>query len=199
MEPMEQIKLLEGKLAELKVEYDKYFAGVEKIEPVKLKEEVKRIVRRLSTLYINNTAIRFRKDNVIAHFNSYNQYWNRILRQIEDGTYVRDVFKADYRDRVKMGAGLNGPSTTQREKAPARETAQPAGAEPREFEGLFQNLITTKKKLGESTENIKYDVLSSNLKKQSDAIKRKFKVSQVDFAVEEKDGKAIIKALPKKD
>lgn len=201
MEPMEQINLLEKKLAELKVEYDKYFAGVEKIEPVSLKEEVKRLVRRLSTLYVNNTAIRFRKDNVIAHFNSYNQYWNRILRQIEDGTYVRDVFKADYRDRVKMGAGRNGPADIQRDKSPAREASQPAGGggEPREFEDLFQNLVSTKKRLGESTDNIQYEVLSSNLKKQSDAIKRKFKVSHVDFAVEEKEGKAIIKALPKKD
>lgn len=196
---MEQIQLLEGKLAVLKVEYDKYFSGVEKIEPVKLKEEIKRIVRRLSTLYINNTAIRFRKDNAIAQFNSYNQYWNRILRQIEDGTYVRDVFKADYRDRAKMGADRNDPAAAQKNKASVTETAQPAGSEPRDFEDIFQNLITTKKKLGESTANIKFDVLSSNLKKQSDAIKRKFKVSHVDFIVEEKDGKATIKALPKKE
>ncbi len=198
MEPMEQIKLLEAKLSDLKAEYDKYFSGVERIEPTKLKGEVQRIVRRLSTLYVNNTAIRFRKDNVIAQYNSYNQYWNRILRQIEEGTYVRDVFKADYRDRIKSTNSHTGRPPSQGGGMPAGKAAQPSGSGSREFEGVFENLLKTKERLGESTADIDYDVLSSNLKKQSDAIKKRYKVSRVDFAVEEKDGKAIIKALPKK-
>ena len=198
MEPMEQIKLLEAKLADLKVEYDKYFSGIEKIEPIKLKGEVQRIVRRLSTLYVNNTAIRFRKDNVIAQYNSYNQYWNRILRQIEEGTYVRDVFKADYRDRIRSMNSQTAGTPSQGGGMPRGRAAQPSESGSKEFEGVFNTLIKTKERLGESTANIDYNVLSSNLKKQSDAIKRKYKVSRVDFAVEEKDGKAIIKALPKK-
>jgi hypothetical protein len=201
MEPMEQIRLLEGKLADLKAEYDKYFSGVERIEPTRLKGEVQRIVRRLSTLYVNNTAIRFRKDNVIAQYNSYNQYWNRILRQIEEGTYVRDIFKADYRDRIKSmnsQASRPTPESGGAPGAPGEKAARPPGSGKREFDGVFTNLLKTKEKLGESTANINYDVLSSNLKKQSDAIKKKYGVSRVDFAVEEKDGKAIIKALPKK-
>lgn len=199
MDPMEQIRLLEGKLTDLKVEYDKYFAGVEKIEPTRLKAEVQKIVRRLSTLYVNNTAIRFKKDNIIAQYNSYNQYWNRILRQIEEGTYVRDVFKADYRDKVKSMNSQAGRSPSEGGGTPGgRASRPPGGSEPREFEGVFTSLLKTKEKLGESTANIDYKVLSSNLKKQSDAIKKKYNVSRVDFAVEEKDGKAIIKALPKK-
>ncbi|MBN1573552.1 MAG: hypothetical protein JW984_10190 [Deltaproteobacteria bacterium] len=195
---MEQIRLLEAKLADLKVEYDKYFSGVEKIEPTKLKGEVQKIVRRLSTLYINNTAIRFRKDNIIAQYNSYNQYWNRILRQIEEGTYVRDIFKADYRDRLKSINSQTGRPPSEGGGMPGGRAARPSGSGPREFEGVFSSLIKTKERLGESTVNIDYNVLSSNLKKQSDAIMKKYKVSRVDFTVEEKDGKAIIKALPKK-
>ncbi len=198
MEPTEKIAQLEKNLADLKLEFDKYFSGVEKIEPSKLRGEVQRIVRQLSTLYINNTAIKFKKDSVIAQYNSYNQYWNRILRQIEEGTYVRDVFKADYRDRIKMESSQPGVTTQQKSVEPKKSAAQPDDSGSKPLEDVFNNLVAMKKKLGESTANVTYDVLSSNLQKQTAAIKSKYNVSRVDFTVEEKDGKAIIKALPKK-
>jgi hypothetical protein len=198
MEPTEKIAQLEKNLADLKLEFDKYFSGVEKIEPSKLRGEVQRMVRQLSTLYINNTATKFKKDSVIAQYNSYNQYWNRILRQIEEGTYVRDVFKADYRDRINMESSQPGDATQQKSVEPKKSAAQPGGSGSKPLEDVFNNLVAMKKKLGESTANVTYDVLSSNLQKQTAAIKKKYNVSRVDFTVEEKDGKAVIKALPKK-
>ena len=156
------------------------------------------MIRQLSTLYISNTATKFKKDSVIAQFNSYNQYWNRILRQIEEGTYVRDVFKADYRDRVKIESSKSGGTTQQKSVEPKKSAEQPGGSGSKGLEDVFNNLINMKKRLGESTTNISYDVISSNLEKQTIAIKKKYNVSRVDFTVEEKDGKAIIKALPKK-
>ena len=198
MEPTEIIAVLEKKLAVLKLEFDKYFSGVEKIEPSNLRGEVQKLVRQLSTLYINNTATKFKKDSVIAQYNSYNQYWSRILRQIEEGTYVRDVFKADYRDRIKREVSQPASSTQPKSAEPKKSAVQPGGAGSNNMESVFNNLVNMKKKLGESTANISYDVLSSNLQKQTSAIKKKYNVSRVDFTVEEKDGKAVIKALPKK-
>lgn len=184
MEAIEAIRLLENKLSELKAAYDKYFSGIEKIEPTGLRNEVQRIVRRMSTLPITNTAVKFKRDNLIAQYNSYSQYWNKTLRQIEDGTYSRDLFKIQLKDR---------------EMTPAQRPKQEPTPPPRgKFDSVFKELVSTKKRLGESTNNLNYKTFEENLGKQSEAIKKKFKVSNVDFIVEEKGGKTVLKAVPKK-
>lgn len=179
---------MESKLGDLRTAYDKYFAGIERIEPTGLKNEVQRLVRRISTLPITNTAVKFKRDNLIAQYNSYSLYWNKILRQIEDGTYSRDLFKIKLKDR-----GMTPPQRP-RQEPPTPPPPPPAG----KFDSVFKELVSTKKKLGENTNNLNYKTFEENLGKQSEAIKKKFKVSSVDFIVEEKGGKAVLKAVPKK-
>jgi hypothetical protein len=189
MEAEEEIRLLEKRLSDLKVEYEKYFTGIERIEPAKLRDEVQRLVRRVGTFHINNTALRFKRDNLIAQFNSYNQYCNRILKKIEDGTYSRDLFKMNLKARMKT------------QQPPSPHPSSPQGKSPPsggEYDSVFKKLISTKEKLGESTKNMNYSIFEDNLKKQSEAIKKKYSVSRVDFEIEQKNGKAIIKAVPKK-
>jgi hypothetical protein len=190
MEAYEAVQLLELKLGQLKKDYDKYFAGVERVEPSKLKEEVRRLVSQLSTVHITNTGLRFKRDSLIAHYNSYSQYWTRILRQIEDGTYNRDLFKMGLKD--KGGKIETPPSSGEAQK---KEAPPPARGE---YSSVFNDLVSAKHRRGESAEVLNYQVFEQNLKKQSEAIKKKYNVSRVDFAVEEKDGKVIIKAIPKR-
>jgi hypothetical protein len=182
------MRLLENKIGELRTAYDKYFAGIERIEPTGLKNEVQRLVRRMSTLPITNTAVKFKRDNLIAQYNSYSLYWNKILRQIEDGTYSRDLFKMQLKER-----GITTPQRP-RQEPPTPTPSSPGG----KFNSVFKELVTTKKKLGENTNSMNYKTFEENLSKQSEAIKKKYKVSSVDFVVEEKSGKAVIKAVPKK-
>ena len=207
MEPIEYINLLEQKLAELKVIYDKYFAGVEKREPMKERTDVQRLVRQLGSLHLTNTALKFKKNSLISQFNTYSRYWDRILKQIEDGTYSRDLFKMD----LKYGKTTTAPTTSPGSSPPPstpppkmKGTSSPSSPSTpppkkgKEFEDVYRALVTTKMKLGETTQNLNYNALSANLKKQSDVIKKKYSVSRVDFMVEEKNGKAVIKAVPKK-
>ena len=51
-------------------------------------------MRDLEQLKIKNTAIKFKLRTVVQKFTSYSTYWNRTLREIEDGTYKRHVDKA---------------------------------------------------------------------------------------------------------
>ena len=41
-----------------------------------------------------NTALRFRFQNLVQRFTQLAGHWNRTLREIEAGTYRRDVLKA---------------------------------------------------------------------------------------------------------
>ena len=46
---------------------------------------------------IRNTGLRFKFQTLIQRFNTYQTYWMRISRQIEQGTYRRDVMRATAR------------------------------------------------------------------------------------------------------
>jgi hypothetical protein len=201
----EEIQLLEARLNELRVAYEKYFAGVEKLEPARLRDEVQRMVRRAGTLYISNTGLKFKRDSVVAQFNTLTQHWNRILKQIEDGTYQRDIFKMRLKDRQRGSSPPSTSSSATPKTAVPPETpaaAAPPGkgppAQKGEYDSVYKSLVAAKKRLGEPTDNISYNALEWSLKKEAEAIKKKFKASRVDFTVEVKDGKPVIKAVPVK-
>ncbi len=219
MGEIEEIQQLEARLNELRVAYEKYFAGVEKIEPGRSRDELQKMVRRAGTLYIANTGLKFKRDSLIAQFNTLTQHWNRVLKQIEDGTYQRDIFRMRLKDKER-GAGGGAPTvprTASEAAAPAAKTGK-GGAEgapiaagkspaagapgkssptkPGEYDSVYRSLVAAKKRLGEPTDNISYNALEWSLKKEAEAIKKKFKASRVDFTVEVKDGKPVIKAVP---
>ncbi|MEM1347294.1 MAG: MXAN_5187 C-terminal domain-containing protein [Myxococcota bacterium] len=91
---------LEAQIKALRVAYDQYFMGVDR-RPPELKH--KDVVRMMHTLehrtFIRQTALKFRLRSLSQRFNTYNSYWNRIMRQIEAGTYVRDVQRGKRREQ----------------------------------------------------------------------------------------------------
>lgn len=84
---------LEKKIDRLRALYQQYFMGIEKLEPTVLRKKVEREIRNLEKTKIRNTSLRFKLQQQIQRYNLYVTYWNRIIRQIEDGTYLRDVRK----------------------------------------------------------------------------------------------------------
>jgi hypothetical protein len=82
------------KIERLKTLYEQYFMGIEKIEPQVARKEVTRVMLTLQQQYIRNTALRFKFNTMLQKWNIYITYWNRVLREIENGTYVRHLVKA---------------------------------------------------------------------------------------------------------
>lgn len=84
----------EKKLDLLYRQYEQYFVGVEKRPPHQGLREVVRLFRELEQLPMIRTDLKFRYRSLTQRFNSYRTYWTRIERQIEEGTYHRDVARA---------------------------------------------------------------------------------------------------------
>lgn len=82
---------IESLLERTKVLYEQYFMGIQKVAPGQLHRDIERKIRDLTQLQIRNTALRYRLNTVTQKFGVYNNYWRRVLRQIEQGTYIRDV------------------------------------------------------------------------------------------------------------
>ena len=108
------------KLERLRVSYDQYFLGISKREPSVQLKEVVRLMYLLDQQKIRNTRLRFRFRTTVQKFNTLRTQWNRTLRQIEAGTYHRDVAKM----RRKMARqGLPMPSVGAMRSPAAMERA----------------------------------------------------------------------------
>ncbi|HKA90138.1 MAG TPA: MXAN_5187 C-terminal domain-containing protein [Haliangiales bacterium] len=98
----ELIGELEKKLERLKILYEQFFMGIEKMEPMVIRKEITRRMLDLSQINIRNTAQRYRFGALHQKFGVYTNYWSRTLREIERGTYFRNVVKVA-RDAARRG------------------------------------------------------------------------------------------------
>jgi hypothetical protein len=105
--------------------YDQYFMGIEKLEPTVPRKDIDRRVHMLHKEQIRNTALRFRFQMILHRYNTFQSHWQRICREIENGTYKRHVLRADRRfgrtssapSAAAAQAGSKPPSDIERELA----------------------------------------------------------------------------------
>jgi hypothetical protein len=88
------IEELETRVERLRAVYDQYFMGIERLEPLVMRKDVDRRLWILRREQIRNTGMRFKLQTTIQRYNTYQQYWARIVREIENGTYQRDLGRA---------------------------------------------------------------------------------------------------------
>lgn len=99
------LEQLEKLMERLKVMYEQYFMGIQKIAPAQLHSEAERRLRDLTQVSIRNTALRYRFNSLQQKYGSYNSYWRRTLREIEQGRYVRSLQRLS-RQAARDGVAL---------------------------------------------------------------------------------------------
>lgn len=249
---------LEEDLEALKARFEMYFLGIERREPAREREEMKRRVARLKGEFTRNTGLRFRIETLHARFLSYERMWNRSVREREEGTYRLDLVKA--RRRAKAEDVRQGEKARRRQKgeqepsgaegaepvssaeppsspaqgaaiphaAPAHHTspdvvpptpkqpspdpvvphrhvtnsprAQPSlppGFTEETVRELFSSYVDAKKQCKEDFSKLTYETVARTVAKQVPELMAKFKARAVEFRVVIKDGRAVMKAIPK--
>jgi hypothetical protein len=101
----ELLDTVDKALERVKTLYEQYFLGIQKAPPTFIHSDVERKLRDLTQLQIRNTGLRYRFATIQQKFGAYNSYWRRTLRQIESGTYMRNLSKIG-RDAVRTGAEI---------------------------------------------------------------------------------------------
>ncbi len=177
----DEIKILEIKLGQLKLDYEKYFLGTRPTEPVMARAEVQKTVVRFSNTRIINTAQRFKFNSLNGRYQALKRQWDNTLRQIEAGTYKRHVFKADLRDRERELP--SNPTPTPRQGSTGGQDADI-------FETYRDAMLAT----GQDTSRLTRAKLQAAIAKQEEALKKKLGCDRVDFRVIVQDGKVRLKA-----
>lgn len=98
---------LETRTDRLRALYEQYFMGFERLEPTVPRKDVERRIQQLLRVPFRNTALRFRFTMLQQRYNTYQTYWMRTCRRIEDGTYKRQISRlrakeADRLDRMAV-------------------------------------------------------------------------------------------------
>ena len=215
----EEIDTADELLAKLQVTYEKYFVGIERRAPDRDRKDVSDRIRRLRTAQVRNTALKFRVQTLFAKLISFERMWDRVLREMEEGTYRRDLFKARYRNRQRHGGkrpdGSDEESLPEAQtlddgdehqehhehhehRPPARPPPPPSiGVSDESMRRLFHTYLKARQQCGESTAGITYEAVASKIRSQVPALMEKHNAKNVDFKVVIKGGRAILKAVPK--
>jgi len=215
---------LEEELEEIKVKYEMYFIGAERMEPSRRRDDLKRNIARLKNAFTRNAGIRFRIQALHARYLSYERLWLRSAREKEAGTYRRDVLKARKKaaDRAEApGAGeAPAPATPETAASPPSPAAGPPVLSPTpprvkppplpapaapapsamsdaELRTLYESYLAAKRSCNEDTSRVSLESLARTVNRQAPEIAAKFKARRVEFKVAVRDGRAVLTAVPK--
>lgn len=201
---------LEVSLEALRLAYEKYFGGIDRVPPSKLRAKLDKAMRNVETRGVTSTVIRFRLNGLKARFVTYKHYWTRMENQLERGMSRRDLLR---RRRAQTAVPAAAPA----EAAAAEESAGPAGPPPPPGKGnggarpvdpsqsgidpshlrtVFKQLVLAKRAAGESTQGLTYQALVRKLTAQAPKLKRKHGCDKLQFSVSTRDGKVRLRSEP---
>jgi hypothetical protein len=170
----EALDQLARDIQQMKIEWDRYFGGGLPIPPEESRTRVQSHLRQLRNATMTGAADSFRLTTLEAQYNSYNELFNRRLRDREEGR--QPVRKTALAEKPRFDP-LQGITVGQRIESDAAEA-------------LYRGLATGG--------DIKFDLGSfqTYLARQVDAIRQKTGCEQVQFRLAEEDGKLKLKAKP---
>jgi hypothetical protein len=178
----EELRVLDHKLKQLKLDYDRYFLGTRPREPVVLRGDVDKLIAIYSNQAITNSGLRFRFSSICSRYQALKRQWCEILRQIEQGTYTRHRFKAALHERERAS------------DAPQAAAASADPGDDPQAGDLFEAYRAARERCGQETRNVTRAALERVLSEQREALRVRHGDAEFHFRVVVEDGRAKIKA-----
>jgi len=188
---------LQNEMERVRGLYDQYFAGVLKQEPRKEHDGLIKIVKSIKPGDVKTTASRFKFQSLQQRYTSYSTHWQKILKQMEEGTFRRDLA---YLRRVKNVLKEEAPATnksspnlggTAKKDGSAGDTVK-LKAYPPSLEKLYEKVSALSAEKGSKVPNREKFLDSITQQIQSQKTKNPGKKVEVKVA-KNKDGKIEVK------
>lgn len=174
----------------LRVAYDKYFAGIDKVSPVRLREQVQRQWNALEAMHVRSTMLRFRLGGLRARFVTYKHYWTRVEREIERGVSRRDLLRLR---RAEPSLDTNGSREIVVAPSPSHDVA---GLDLAHLHDVFEQLVRAKREAGESLDGLTFSAMCRKLSREAPKFRARHQCESVRFEVSIADGKVRLRARP---
>jgi hypothetical protein len=170
----EALDQLARDVRQLQVDFERFFNGGLPFPPDELRGRIQALLRNLRNTNITAAVDNFRLGDLEARFNSYNEMYNRRLRDREEGRHPHRVIAFVETPRFDPRGGIVFGSEIDSDAA----------------EALYRGLISG------PGDGPKFDLDSFQgyLRRQTAAIREKTGCTEVQFRVAEEDGKLKLKA-----
>ncbi len=193
-------------------EYDLFFLGLIKKPPEDKARELRRKIYDMDQMVIMNSGTSFKRKVLRSRYNTLSLYWQRVVLQIEAGTYSRLRRRLAFREAEALKTEADNRLRKEREEAARQLLEQKAVEQSRpkppppspervyalRSEGLFDAYRQAREHTGEALSGLSAERLRQTLETHEAAIKQKFGCSEVVFRVMVENGKATIKAVPRR-
>lgn len=164
-------------IRKLQVDFERFFNGGLPLPPEELRSHVQAQLRHLRNVSMASPVDSFRLGDLEARYNSYNELFNRRVRDIEEGRRPsHKVFAFVEKTRFNARDGIVFGSEI----------------EPEAAEALYHGLASG----GGEGPRFDLDSFQAYLKRQTASIREKTGCDEVQFRVAEEDGKLKLKARP---
>ncbi len=144
-EPEKLVLVLEKRVEHLRSTYDQYFQGLERVEPLPERDDLRRQILQIRTIQSRNTGLRFRINQLVAKFNVYEDYWNRVARQVEEGTYSREIAMARYRIKKRIEHDTDRENISAASPSPKHPPTEKPDADAASSGATVRNVLTDDK------------------------------------------------------
>jgi len=174
-----ELDQLEAALSDLKMQYEQYFSGIIQFAPEKAHQGIKATLRKLKKAPFKSSAMNYRLRSLEHRYQTFNNYWQRVLREKEEGTYSRDVFKANLREAAAQ------------EELRAK-TKQ--GKAERQMRDLFNSYKEALEKQTGKSSTVEFKQFQKHLIDSAKELKKRSGSKKVSFSVVVKGGTVKLKA-----
>lgn len=181
----EELTDLAGRIERLRVHYQQYFMGMERVPPLIQREQLERRIRESPLNEARRAAYKFRFHTLLQRLRTYEVYWDRLQRDVEEGRIERGVTQE---------GGLRPARATQARDPAAQAQAESVPKDP--IEALYRDFIEAREKLGLPVEGITLEAFRLSVERQRRIQSERLGVPDVAFSVAIKDGKVLLLARP---
>lgn len=178
----QELAELEAMIEELRIEYEQYFIGIRLYAPDQEHRRVKLKMKRLRQAPFKNSQMNFKMRTLHSRYQTYNTYWERVKKQREEGTYQKDIFKADMRARH---AQEDAASSSQKAKTSAS------------MQGLYNSYKEALEKTTGRAQNVNFDAFKKSLVSRAKEHQKRHGNQKLTFKVVVKNGKVTVQAKAK--
>ena len=176
-----ELDKLEQMIAQLRVDYEQYFIGLVQLAPERQHNAVKKKLRELRKAPFRSNAINFRLKALESRYQAFNSYWQRVAKEREEGTYSKDVFKANLRERYAAEDAWNETSAGKAEKG---------------MQNLFQTYKDALERHSGKKQQLDFKAFEKSLIEKAKLLREQG--HKVSFRVVVENGKVTLKAKVKK-
>jgi hypothetical protein len=190
-----ELSELDRNMTSLRIEYERFFAGDVKQQPLPVRRRVEEILKRLGNSEIEKPADRFRLQAVQSRYNAMREVWEKRLVAREEGrsTLGRRPAPLVTQEPAPKVTKEPAPKASEEPALPAPGDVSPSGSVEAKrrvnFAPLFERYVAARQSLGEDVSKIRYEKFEELVRKQAEEIRRRTGSTRLAFEVQTVDGK----------